>query len=54
MNHEQLVYKYREERDKFQNNMNESELLGDKYPHALLAIEGVHELYRMKDCENLA
>jgi hypothetical protein len=34
--------------------MNESDLLGDKFPHALLVIEAAHELYRMKDCERLA
>ncbi len=54
MDHEQLVYKYREEREKFMDKMNESDLLGDKFPHALLVIEAAHELYRMKDCERLA
>ncbi len=54
VSHEELVYKYRAERDKYFNNLNESDLLGDKYPHALMVFEGIHELYNMKNCENYA
>jgi hypothetical protein len=34
--------------------LNKSELLGDKYPHCLLTIEGAHALYRMKESGSLA
>ena len=49
IDHEGLIIKYREENKKYvgKNNLNESKLLGDKYPHSLMVIESVHELYRM-------
>ena len=34
--------------------LNKSDLLGDKFPHCLLVIEGVHALYKMNECGNLA
>ena len=54
---EDLIQKYRAEYKKINNDtktLNKSELLGDRYPHCLLAIEGAHTLYRMKECGNLA
>lgn len=48
MSHDDLVRKYRAERDKYEGkDINQSNLLGDKYPHSLLVIEGVHELLQM-------
>lgn len=35
--------------NKYENKINESNLLGDKFPHSLLVIEGVQELFRMVD-----
>ncbi len=54
MNHEQLITKYRSEREKRGDSINESNLLGDKYPHCLLVIEGAQELMKMKACDRLA
>jgi len=44
---EGLIAKYRKDKKKYANNLQESPLLGDRYAHCLLVIEGVHELYRM-------
>ena len=41
----QMVAKYRKERDA--GDIADSDLLGDKYPHCLMVIEGVEKLYRM-------
>lgn len=41
MSHEDLVLKYRAEREKYGNNPNESNLLGDKHTHCLLVLESV-------------
>lgn len=41
ISHEELIQKYRAEMSKYENKINESNLLGDKYPHSLLVIEGV-------------
>jgi hypothetical protein len=41
MSHDDLVYKYRKELNKYENKLNESPLLGDKYPHCLLVLESV-------------
>jgi len=54
INHEQLVSKYRRERDLFKDKIDESDLLGDKHPHCLLVLEGIQELYHMKGCDDLA
>lgn len=48
MDHEQLVSKYRAERDQYDGKIEKSPLLGDHSPHCLLILEGVQELYRMK------
>ena len=50
MDLEDLVKKYRAEKEKYTKDINESPLLGDKYPHCLMVIEGVQELYRMRGC----
>ncbi len=34
---------------KYDGKINDSPLLGDKYPHSLLVIEGVQELFKMID-----
>jgi len=50
LNHEGLIAKYRKEKEKYDKsnkNINESELLGDMYPHSLLVLESAHELLRM-------
>ena len=48
VSYEQLIQKYRSEKARYQESgYKESELLGDKYPHCLLVIEGVEKLYRM-------
>ena len=39
-----MVSKYRTERDQ---GIEDSNLLGDKHPHCLMVIEGVHKLFRM-------
>jgi len=49
ISHEELIQKYRAEMSKYENKINESNLLGDKYPHCLLVIEGVQELFKMVD-----
>lgn len=41
VSHEQLVEKYRAEFLKYENNLNESPLLGDRHPHCLLVLEGM-------------
>ena len=54
---EQLIQKYRAEYKQVKHDgavLNKSELLGDKFPHCLLAIEGAHTLYRMQGCGDLA
>ena len=38
-----MVKKYRAEKD----NAAKSDLLGDKHPHCLMVLEGVHKLFRM-------
>ena len=43
LNYQQMVRKYRKDKD----NAAKSELLGDKHPHCLMVIEGVHKLFRM-------
>jgi hypothetical protein len=53
MNHEDLVKKYRTEKIKYQDEhegFKKSELLGNHYPHSLMIIEGIQELYKMKCC----
>ena len=54
INHEGLIEKYRNERKKYEQqggatavNFQDSDLLGDKYPHALMVIESLHELMNM-------
>jgi hypothetical protein len=47
--HEDLVQKYRAEKSKYENKINDSPLLGDRYPHSLLVLEGVQELFKMVD-----
>ena len=51
IDHEGLIRKYRAERekvkDKSSGELEESDLLGDKYQHSVLAIEGIQELIRM-------
>lgn len=54
IDHEGLIKKYRAEKEKYGENINESALLGDKHPHCLLVMESVQELMRMKGCDNLA
>lgn len=39
ISHDELVMKYRKEKEKYGNKLNDSPLLGDKYPHSLLVIE---------------
>lgn len=52
MTHDDLVRKYRTERDRFQGkDINQSKLLGDRYPHSLLVLEGVQELLQMPGSE---
>jgi len=34
--------------------ISKSDMLGDKFPNCLLAIEGAHTLYQMKSCGDLA
>ena len=44
MNHEDLIRKYRAEREKYQESgdgYSQSKLLGDHYPHCLMVIEGL-------------
>lgn len=36
------------------NSLAKSELLGDKYPHSLIVMEAVQELFRMKGCGMMA
>jgi hypothetical protein len=43
-----LVKKYRAEKNKYENKLNESPLLGDLYPHSVMAIESVQDLKRMQ------
>ena len=46
--YEDLIVKYRAEKEQHkETNFANSEILGDKYPHCLLVIEGVEKLYRM-------
>ena len=46
--YEELIVKYRAEKEQHkETNYENSEMLGDKYPHCLLVIEGVEKLYRM-------
>lgn len=51
IDHEGLVQKYREEKKKYEvgtgMKLQDSELLGDRYPHALMVIESFHELMNM-------
>eukprot|EP00347_Sterkiella_histriomuscorum_P014896 403359104 len=54
ISHEELVQKYRNDKNKHQANINQSDLLGDKHTHCLLVMEGLQELYKMRGCENLA
>ncbi|CDW78409.1 UNKNOWN [Stylonychia lemnae] len=54
INQLQLVQKYRQEKETFKDNINQSDLLGDKYLHCLIVMESVQELYNMKSCGNLA
>jgi hypothetical protein len=41
IDHDGLVAKYREENKKFESKPNDSPLLADKYPHALLVLESI-------------
>jgi hypothetical protein len=47
--HEALIQKYRVEKIKYEGKIQESPLLGDRYPHSLLVIESVQELFNMPD-----
>ena len=49
IDHEGLIQKYREEIKKYEGKIQESPLLGDKYPHSLLVLESCQELFKMKD-----
>ena len=46
MSYDQMVTKYRKERDS-EVGIEESDLLGDKHPHCLMVLEGVHRLFRL-------
>jgi hypothetical protein len=42
-----MIKRYRQEKIKFEANIQKSPLLGDHHPHCLLVIEGAHESYRI-------
>jgi hypothetical protein len=44
-----LIQKYRAEKQKYETKINESPLLGDRYPHSILVLESAQELLRMPD-----
>ena len=46
MSYNQMVTKYRKDRDS-EAGIEESDLLGDKHPHCLMVLEGVHRLFRL-------
>ena len=46
MSYNQMVIKYRKDRDS-EVSIEESDLLGDKHPHCLMVLEGVHRLFRL-------
>ena len=43
------MQKYRAEKEKYENKLQESPLLGDRYPHCLHVMESVQELFNMPD-----
>ena len=46
--------KYRADHSKYENKLNESELLGDRHPHCLMVLESCQELFKMQDgCGNM-
>ena len=49
ISHEDLIQKYRAEKTKYEHKINDSPLLGDRYPHSVLVLEGVQELFKMVD-----
>lgn len=49
IDHEGLIQKYRAEKAKYESKINESPLLGDRYPHSILVIESAQEFLRMQD-----
>jgi hypothetical protein len=52
-NHE-LIEKYKKEKELHEaTNFKDSELLGEKYPHCLMVIEGIQNLVRMPNAGNL-
>lgn len=52
-NHE-LIEKYKKERELHEaSKFVESELLGEKYPHCLMVIEGIQHLVRMPNAGTL-
>ncbi len=46
---EDLIQKYRAHRNLPDNDPAKIKLLGGDHPHCLMVIEGVHQLYRMKN-----
>jgi hypothetical protein len=50
---EQLVQKYRKDKIKYEGNLADSKLLGDRHPHCLLVLEGVQALYKMTTPDDL-
>jgi hypothetical protein len=52
--HEQLVAKYRKEREAHEEtHFKDSDMLGDKYPHCLLVMEGVQKFFDMPSAGSL-
>jgi hypothetical protein len=47
IDHEGLIQKYRAEKIKYEKDINESPMLGDKYPHSLMVLESVQDLMKM-------